>query len=132
MIPKEYKNETDYRKIPRQFLNPRIPKGRGKNKWMPFSSIPSQYEMLQKHIESQNQVDAPILSEDQLEMMNNTIQLKIYNNEFANVEYWKNGYFYQHTAYIKEIDTLKQKLILSNQDGNETLDIPLYNIKDIK
>ncbi|HDF2935092.1 TPA: YolD-like family protein [Clostridioides difficile] len=132
MIPKEYKNETDYRKIPRQFLNPRIPKGRGKNKWVPFASIPSQYEMLQKHIESQNQVDAPILSEEQIEMMNNTIQLKIYNNEFANVEYWKNGYFYQHTAYIKEVDTLNQKLILSNQDGNETLEIPLYNIKDIK
>ena len=132
MIPEKYQNETDYRNIPRQYLNPRIPKGRGKHKWSPFASVPSQYEMLQQHIESQNQKDAPILSEDQLEMMNSTIQLKIYNNEPANVEYWKQGYFYQHTAYIKEVDVLKQKLVLSNQNGNETLDIPLTSIKNIE
>lgn len=29
-----YMGETDYRKIPRNKLNPRIPKGRGKIKWM--------------------------------------------------------------------------------------------------
>lgn len=36
MIPEKYQNETDYRNIPRQYLNPRIPKGRGKVKWSPF------------------------------------------------------------------------------------------------
>lgn len=34
--PDEYKYETDYRKIPSEYLNPRIPKGRGKIKWAPF------------------------------------------------------------------------------------------------
>ncbi|HAY1729036.1 TPA: YolD-like family protein, partial [Staphylococcus aureus] len=30
--PDEYKYETDYRKIPRKYLNPKIPQGRGKIK----------------------------------------------------------------------------------------------------
>ncbi len=29
MMSDKYKNETDYRKIPREYLNPRIPQGRG-------------------------------------------------------------------------------------------------------
>ena len=36
MIPEKYQNEKDYRNIPRQYLNPKIPKGRGKVKWSPF------------------------------------------------------------------------------------------------
>lgn len=32
----KYKKETDYRKIPRELLNPNIPNGRGIVKWAPF------------------------------------------------------------------------------------------------
>lgn len=32
--PDRYKYETDYRKIPREYLNPRIPQGRGKINWL--------------------------------------------------------------------------------------------------
>ncbi|OLN94366.1 hypothetical protein BMJ13_00070 [Staphylococcus saprophyticus] len=34
--PDEYKYTSDYREIPREYLNPRIPKGRGIVKWQPF------------------------------------------------------------------------------------------------
>ncbi|WP_274540985.1 hypothetical protein [Staphylococcus felis] len=33
MLPKAYANETDYRKIPREYLNSNIPQGRGIVKW---------------------------------------------------------------------------------------------------
>lgn len=36
MIPKKYEIETDYRKIPREYLNKNIPQGRGMIKWRPF------------------------------------------------------------------------------------------------
>ncbi|CAC5966940.1 hypothetical protein T686_02748 [Staphylococcus aureus SJUD6056] len=36
MLPKKYINETDYRKIPREYLNSNIPEGRGAVKWRPF------------------------------------------------------------------------------------------------
>ncbi|MDU4493186.1 MAG: hypothetical protein E7J02_08745 [Staphylococcus warneri] len=32
----KYKKETDYRKIPRELLNPNIPNGRGIVKWAAF------------------------------------------------------------------------------------------------
>lgn len=33
MIPKAFENETDYRKIPREYLETNIPRGRGSVKW---------------------------------------------------------------------------------------------------
>lgn len=33
MIPKQYRHETDYRKIPREYLDSNIPQGRGIVKW---------------------------------------------------------------------------------------------------
>lgn len=36
--PDEYKYETDYRKIPRKYLNSKIPQGRGKIKWQPSNT----------------------------------------------------------------------------------------------
>lgn len=40
-MPEPYKYETDYRNIPREYLNPHIPKGRGIVKWNAFKTIPS-------------------------------------------------------------------------------------------
>ena len=48
------------------------------------------------------------------------------------MNYWKQGYYYQHEAYIKTVDTLNQVIIISNEDGNETMEIPMKNIKDIE
>ena len=36
MIPKQYKDETDYGKIPREYLDSNVPKGKGFVKWLPF------------------------------------------------------------------------------------------------
>lgn len=36
MIPDQYKHETDYRNIPREYLDANIPQGRGMIKWAPF------------------------------------------------------------------------------------------------
>ena len=35
-------------------------------------------------------------------------------------------------AYIKTVDTFNQVIIISNEDGNETMEIPMKNIKDIE
>lgn len=35
-LPLQYQQETDYRKIPREYLKTNIPKGRGIVKWAPF------------------------------------------------------------------------------------------------
>lgn len=47
MLPENYANETDYRKIPRKYLNPNTRQGRGMKKWLPMATTPEQYEQLE-------------------------------------------------------------------------------------
>lgn len=96
--PDEYKYETDYRKIPREYLNQDIPTGRGKIKWQAFKTMPEQFESINQYIEDQNKVEKPKLTDEQLDMLDNVVQYKIYKNEQADIEYWKNGYYFTQTA----------------------------------
>ncbi|WP_204180529.1 YolD-like family protein [Staphylococcus sp. GDY8P95P] len=77
MMPNKYKNETDYLKIPREYLNPRIPKGRGMVKWQAFKSMPEQYERLEQYMNDQNKIDKPTLNDHQLADLNDTLILKM-------------------------------------------------------
>ena len=132
MIPKQYKDETDYRKIPREYLDSNVPKGRGFVKWLAFKTIPEQYQQIEQYMEDQNKAERPSLLDDQLNVLNEKVNWKKHYKEKAVVTYWKQGYYYQHDAYIKTGDTLNQVIIISNEDGNETMEIPMKNIKDIE
>ena len=70
-VPDEYKCTSDYREIPREYLNSRIPEGRGIVKWQAFKTMPEQYEQLEQYIQDQNKIDKPILDDDQLNELNN-------------------------------------------------------------
>lgn len=130
-MPDEYKYETDYRKIPREYLNPNIPQGRTKIKWQPFKTIQEQYTILEQYIQDQNKVEKPILFDDHLVHINDVVQWKLYQNEVAYIQYWKNGYFYNQEAYIQEVNVNRKTIIISNESGNQTLEIPINNIKNI-
>ncbi|MEJ7422961.1 YolD-like family protein, partial [Staphylococcus haemolyticus] len=65
MIPDKYKDETDYRKIPREYLDSQIPQGRGMVKWAPFATLPEQFERIHEYILDQDKIQRPTLSEDQ-------------------------------------------------------------------
>lgn len=75
--PDEYKYETDYRKIPREYLNPSIPKGRHMVKWQAFKTLPEQYEQLEQYIQDQNKIDRPSLSDYQLNDLNDKLIFKM-------------------------------------------------------
>ena len=68
--PDEYKYETDYRKIPRQYLDANIPQGRGMVKWAPFATMPEQYQQLNDFIE--NRIKLPCLH---CQMINSKISI---------------------------------------------------------
>ena len=70
MIPDKYKDETDYRKIPREYLDSQIPQGRGMVKWAPFATLPEQFERIHEYILDQDKIQRPTLSEDQLNELN--------------------------------------------------------------
>lgn len=83
-------------------------------------------------MEDQNKAERPSLLDDQLNVLNEKVNWKKHYKEKAVVTYWKQGYYYQHDAYIKTVYTLNQVIIISNEDGNETMEIPMKNIKDIE
>ena len=113
-MPEPYKYETDYRKIPREYLNPRIPKGRGIVKWQPFKTMPQQYEILDQYIDDQNKIDMPLLSEEQLESINDIINEKIKTNSFCTINYWDNGYMKHFSGIIKKVDMINEIIYLTN------------------
>lgn len=130
MMPDKYKNETDYRKIPREYLNPRIPKGRGMVKWQPFKTMPEQYERLEQYILDQNKIERPILSEDQLNELNDTLVYKMFHDPSLTVSYYKDGYIENVEGIIHKVGDLEQCLYIHVED--ELRKISLMDIVDIK
>lgn len=131
-MPEPYKYETDYRKIPREYLNPRIPQGRTMVKWAAFKTMPEQYQILDQYMENQNKVDMPLLSQEQIENINMNIQEKLSDGSFTEVNYWKNGYIFTLNCYIKKVDEINGYLIVSNESGKETLKISLFNLVSLE
>ncbi|MBM9447071.1 MULTISPECIES: YolD-like family protein [Staphylococcus] len=130
MMPDKYKNETDYRKIPREYLNPRIPQGRGMVKWQPFKTMPEQYERLEQYILDQNKIERPILSEDQLNELNDTLVYKMFHDPSIIVSYYKNGYIENVKGIIHKVGDLEECLYIHVED--ELSKISLMDIVDIK
>ncbi|MGS0667657.1 YolD-like family protein [Staphylococcus arlettae] len=129
-LPEPYKYETDYRKIPREYLKSNIPKGRGSVKWQPFASIPEQYEQIAQYIEDQNKIDKPLLSDDQLQQLNETLVFKMFNDPHINVRYFSNGYIKEKEGVIHKVDPYTQTLHLYENKGVDKLD--LKDIVEIK
>lgn len=130
-MPEPYKYEADYRKIPREYLNPRIPKGRGRIKWNAFKTLPEQYEQLDQYVQDQNKIDMPILTEEQIHILNDKLNNKIQNKSSVSVEYYSDGYVYSISGYIKKVDTIESVLIITNEQGNESKKIPLFSIVNL-
>ena len=130
-MPEPYKYETDYRNIPREYLNPHIPKGRGIVKWNAFKTIPQQYEILEQHIEDQNKINMPLLSDDQLQEINEKVSSKISKNILTDLDYWKDGYIYSIQCYINKIDEFNGFMIITNSNSNNKLKIPLSSIVSV-
>ncbi|EOB7380599.1 YolD-like family protein [Staphylococcus aureus] len=104
--PDEYKYETDYRKIPRKYLNPKIPQGRGKIKWQAFATLPQQFEILEQIIKDQNKIEKPLLTHDSLDNLDQIFQIKIQNDELCTISYWEDGNISNYTGKILKIDTI--------------------------
>ncbi|WP_103252608.1 YolD-like family protein [Staphylococcus aureus] len=130
MIPEKYANETDYRKIPRKYLNPNIPQGRGMKKWLPMATIPEQYERLEQYIQGQNKIEKPLLSEDQIENINDTLASKMIDNTLAKIQYFSNGYIKSVQGIIHKVDTLDSVLYIYTDDVLMPVKLTdIYNIE---
>lgn len=129
-LPPEYQNETDYRKIPREYLNPRIPQGRGMVKWAPMATLPQQFSEIDRFIEEQNRIDKPILSEDQINELNLMLNQKIHDNSESLIYYYEAGYITSIQGFITEVDTLEQFIQIKTPSQLFTINLKdIYSIK---
>lgn len=87
-----------------------------------------QYEMLEEHIESQNKIALPQLSDDQLEAINTTVAQKLEYNELAILTIWEDGYVNNYEGYILKVDTLNNTI---HFNGSQKLDFPLNHILSV-
>ncbi|MEB7723368.1 YolD-like family protein [Mammaliicoccus fleurettii] len=114
-MPEPYKYETDYRNIPKQYLNSNIPQGRKVIKWQPFATMPQQYETINGFIEDQNKVDKPIFDELALRDLNDVLAQKLFYDPPATIKYWEDGYYKTIECEINKFDSERNKLeVLDN------------------
>lgn len=131
MIPKEYQDETDYRKIPREFLNPNIPQGRGMVKWAPFATLPEQFESIQQYIIDQNKIDRPLLSDDQLNELNSQLHQALHRDIPVSIEYFQDGWLETVELRIKRINLLQMNLEGEITNSTHTMTLSLLDITKI-
>ncbi|CAC8566708.1 YolD-like protein [Staphylococcus aureus] len=112
-------------------LNSNIPKGRDKVKWAPFKTVSDQYKLLDEYIEEQNKVEMPLLSDDQLQILNETVYYNSMNNILTELSYWDNGYINSMECYINKVDALEHVMIVSNESKETKIKIPLNSIINI-
>ena len=87
---------------------------RGMVKWAPFDSLMSSKKICYDILEEKSYQIMPILSDDELNEIENIILECFYNKEFIEIIYYYNGKFYKKTNKIKYIDKYKRQLILKD------------------
>ncbi|HHW8666920.1 TPA: YolD-like family protein, partial [Staphylococcus aureus] len=92
-------------------------------------TMPQQYEMIDQYIENQNKVDIPLLSDDQLQLINEKVQYKMKNHIVSDVSYWKNGYISTLQCYINNVDTLEGIMLVTSE--KDRMKIPLNYIVSV-
>lgn len=117
--PDKYKYGTDYRNIPREYLNQRIPQGRGKIKWQAFATLPQQFEILEQIINEQDKIEKPLLTHDSLDNLDQIFQMKIQNDELCTITYWEDGNISNYTGKILKIDAINSYFIFCDSTNTK-------------
>ncbi len=92
-------------------------------KWQPFASLPEQANYINQLVYDMNKIDRPILSEDQLDELNEKLFRYFENKEMVALEYYHDGYIYLVEGIIIKIEPLKQLIIVENNGKREKFSI---------
>lgn len=118
----------DYRNIPYEQLDSNIPIGRGMIKWMPFATMPEQYENVNQMIQNQLKKEYPKLTDDALQYNERMLQSLL--GKRAIIRYWANGYEMMIECTVESI-IKETNMIMVNKD-NSLLPIYFYHIYEVE
>ena len=87
---------------------------RGIIKWAPFNSVTPSKELINRLSKEKLKISKPVLSEEQLENLQNNL-FEAYNNELESIiRYYKNGMILNEKSKIKVLDLSHNRIILNN------------------
>ncbi len=87
---------------------------RGIIKWRPFDSVYSSKSIIKEIMSEKNKVDFPILSEDQLNYIEEQIIFAYNSKLIIKLQYYFNGYIFNITGTIDKIDKNNKKIFIKN------------------
>jgi len=133
-IPEQYIYETNYRNIPSEYLEKNIPQGRGMIKWAPFATIPQQYSELGEIIRKQEYEYMPLLSSDQISVINENIHEAILNQKEYTIIYYNEVEYRKKSiqGVVKKIFDLEHYIVFNLCNTNSLFRIDFKHIIDIR
>ena len=87
---------------------------RGIIKWQPFESLTSSKQIIQNLILEKSKIAKPILSEEEIMTIENTIIDAYYSSEELIISYFKDGFIKKINCKIKKIDRVYKMVYLTN------------------
>lgn len=88
---------------------------RGMIKWAPFNSIINGNEIAEVIEKEKSKITKPILSEEQLLSIQDTILESMINKIPLKFKIYKNGYIIEINGTVINIDSIKEKIVLDNR-----------------
>ncbi|WP_381417853.1 YolD-like family protein [Staphylococcus hyicus] len=92
--------------------------------------MPEQYIRIDEFVENQNKIEMPVLSEDQLNILNDKITYIMHKNITCILSYWQNGYIQNIEGFITRINILENYIAIKSHNNND-IKIPLHHIVNI-
>ena len=83
-------------------------------KWAPFNSVINSNSLINELKKDRNKINKPILSEDQIYLLNEEIFDAYTNHIKITLDYYNNFKIMQLTGFINNIDTVKKYITFSN------------------
>ena len=87
---------------------------RGMIKWAPFSAVAPGSYMVNEVLNKKNKVKMPILSEDQINDINDKTLNAFNNKEIIKIKFFREGKYYEKRGIIANIDLNCRKILLND------------------
>ena len=96
---------------------------RGLIKWAPFNALNGYHSMLEEMKYRLRKHDKPVLSDDDYEELNRTIQEALDMHADVEVHYYDHGYIKVSFGCIKKLDFVYKILVLTTEEKIPAIDV---------
>lgn len=87
---------------------------RGIIKWTPFESVAPSKSMVKDILNEKSKISIPILSEEQIKSLENSLIIAYHEQTTIEVNYYKSGSIKKIISNIKKIDPTSHKIYFNN------------------